>query len=478
MRLTRRFAAIAVAIVSVAVPAAAPAAENGRLPDSSLARIYHPNAQLRVKLAKPAAAAFNTMVLHAVRTNGRVPYVVGPLSAYRDYAGQVLLRKQWCAAGKCQNAAIPGTSNHGWGISIDLASPTTMRPWIARHGRQFGWCKCWSDASWEAWHLRWRRGIWTRRPDPGPDPTAPLLRRGSGGHGQAFYVRQVQRTVGVRPDGEFGPKTAKAVRHFRKRQGLKPRAIVGPRTWSRIRAVEAAAEPGMQRPRPVPAPKPKPVPHTTTPAIGVDVSNWQGNIDWQAVAKAGIRFAIPKVSEGVDFVDRTWTKDRVDAIRKAGIVLGGYHFLRPRAGRDARLEARHFVRTARAAGWDPKRDLPLHADLESTTIGWCETADYGARFAREVQRLTRRSPLLYSYPGFLNQIPLSCRKQLGRYRLHIAHYRVTKPLVPEPWASQTAPGYVAWQYDDSARIPGINGRVDVNVIPGGVPALQKLTGTR
>lgn len=475
MRLSR-LAAIAATLTMLALPAApAAAAQNGRLPSSELARVYHPT--LKVKLSKPAAAAFNSMALQAAVRRTTVPYVAGSLSAYRDYAGQVLLRKQWCAAGKCANAAVPGTSNHGWGIAIDLANPQTMRPFIDRHGRYFGWAKAWSDAPWEPWHLRWRAGVWAQRPNPGPDLTAPRLTLGSGGHGQAFYVRQVQRAIGVRPDGDFGPKTARALVRFKRTHRLakRPRPIVTPRTWAKIRN---PGPPTTDRPTKIPRPRPgKPRPAKPAPAICVDVSKWQGEIDWPKVRQAGVRCAIPKVTEGADYTDPTWTRARVRAIRKAGLILGGYHFLRPKPGRDAKVEAVHFVRTAKAAGWRAKRDLPLHIDLEDTALGWCETAAYAKRFAQVVRRLTGRTPLLYSYPGFLNQIPTSCRAQLGYLRLHIAHYRVTKPLIPEPWASRNRP-YVAWQYDDSARIPGITTRVDVNTITGGLPALRKLAGTK
>lgn len=459
-------------VVKIALKGSGIALQNGRIPASELARIYHPT--LRVKLVKPAAAAFNTMVLRATLRKATVPYVTGSLSAYRDLAGQVLLREQWCAAGACANAAVPGYSNHGWGIAIDLANPALMRPWIDRYGAYFGWSKAWSDAPWEAWHLRWRSGVWTERPDPGPNPTVPRLTIGSGGHGQAYYVRQVQRAVGVRADGEFGPATGRALVKYKREHRLAkdPRPIVTPRTWAKIRAPRPAKPP-------VPRPKPKPVepakPPKPVPATCVDVSKWQGEIDWQKVRDAGVRCAIPKVSEGADYVDPSWGPGRVTSIRQAGLILGGYHYARPKPGRDPALEARHFVATAKAGGWDAKRDLPLHIDLEETALGWCETASYTVALAGEIKRLSGRAPLLYSYPGFLNQIPEACRNELGRLRLHIAHYRVTAPLIPQPWASRKRP-YVAWQYDDSARIPGIDTRVDVNTIAGGLAALEKLAG--
>src|SRR4051812_14262195 len=43
-----------------------------------------------------------------------------PISCYRDYSGQVAAREEWCNRGACQMAAVPGTSNHGWGKAVDF----------------------------------------------------------------------------------------------------------------------------------------------------------------------------------------------------------------------------------------------------------------------------------------------------------------------------------------------------------------------
>lgn len=68
-------------------------------------------------------------------------------SAYRDFAAQVEAREEWCAAGKCQNAATPGTSNHGWALAVDIAtknhaaihytSPEYL--WLKKNAGKYGW---------------------------------------------------------------------------------------------------------------------------------------------------------------------------------------------------------------------------------------------------------------------------------------------------------------------------------------------------
>jgi hypothetical protein len=161
-----------------------------------------------------AVAAWNTMRLCAVRDG--VDLYPGASSwrpaatAYRSFAEQQVLYARY-RAGTGNLAAYPGTSNHGLGLAIDLATPR-MRTWIDHHGRPFGWSKAWSDAQSEWWHLKWRAGVWHQRPNPGTSIRFPNLRRGSGGACQAQAVKEVQRRLGLAQDGEYGKATRRAVR--------------------------------------------------------------------------------------------------------------------------------------------------------------------------------------------------------------------------------------------------------------------------
>src|SRR5256714_3531030 len=61
---------------------------------------------------------------------------------------------------------------------------------------------------------------------------------------------------------------------------------------------------------------------------GIDVSHWNGSIDWSQVASSGERFAIMKATEGVSYVDPTYAHNRQAALA-AGMVVAAYHFARP-----------------------------------------------------------------------------------------------------------------------------------------------------
>ena len=188
---------------------------NGRLPDSSLAPIY------MGRLRRDAAAAWNALNAESVRRYGVRLRPLGGMSSYRTYDQQVYLyarsRPGW--------AARPGTSNHGWGLAVDLASHQ-MRTVIDRIGAQYGWAKKWSDASFEWWHIRWKADVWK--------PSRPL-RRGSTGERVKRVQRELRHNRGfksVRVTGYYGLATIRAVKRVQKRHGLSPvTGITGPKTW-------------------------------------------------------------------------------------------------------------------------------------------------------------------------------------------------------------------------------------------------------
>ena len=63
------------------------------------------------------------------------------------------------------------------------------------------------------------------------------------------------------------------------------------------------------------------------PVQGIDISKYQGDIDWDRVRDAGIRFAYLKVSEGGDHVDDRFYENWEGGERRAGVPRGAYHFI-------------------------------------------------------------------------------------------------------------------------------------------------------
>ncbi len=120
-----------------------------------------------------------------------------------------------------------------------------------------------------------------------------------------------------------------------------------------------------------PDPTPTPTPTPSSPYTeGIDISHWQGAINWTKVAAAGKRFAFMKASESTDFVDNTYATNRQQA-RAAGLYVGAYHFAQPSTGAgDAIAEADHFIDTASPASGDliPVLDLERSGSLSQAAL--------------------------------------------------------------------------------------------------------------
>src|SRR5439155_18213192 len=117
-------------------------------------------------------------------------------------------------------------------------------------------------------------------------------------------------------------------------------------------------------------PRPDWQPVTAPTFQGIDVSHWQGTIDFDAVAADGIRFVFAKASEGTDYVDPNYTTNRSDA-SAAGLAFGAYHYAQPSSSTgDAVDEANHFVDTAQPGSGDllPVIDLEDSGGLSDSKL--------------------------------------------------------------------------------------------------------------
>jgi Putative peptidoglycan binding domain/D-alanyl-D-alanine carboxypeptidase len=212
---------------------------NGHLAERELAPIVGGG-----QLSNAAAAAWNAMSAHIHKESGQQIGINGPDSAYRPVARQVYWRNYWCSQGACQNAAVPGTSNHGLGLAVDV--PDATRTLIARYGEPFGWDRGCSDAPWELWHHKWCGG-W-EGDDPGPsDKTAfPTIKAGDRNPAVGRAQRLLRDwNLGItRPevDGDFGPTTHRAVVEFQAIHHLKGDGVVGKHTWRKLRREDALGD--------------------------------------------------------------------------------------------------------------------------------------------------------------------------------------------------------------------------------------------
>ena len=477
MRRTLLALAVALTLLGALAPGAS-AYSNGYLPESSLAPIASGIKCDRPlnQLANPAAAAFNSMALAA----GEHLVINGCDSAYRPYARQVYWKAYWCGQGHCENAATPGTSNHGLGVATD-DSPQLIQ-FTKEHGRRFCWAK--TEAAWEDWHYNFTGCF--HRPNPGTNLHSPTLRQHSGGPGQNVYVRKLQKLLrghgdkSVAVDGEFGHSTKVAVERFQHAEYLQVNGVVSKRVWKRLR--RPATKPIKTTPKVVPATIAPAAPpahgkpkhdrhhkHPKGPAWGIDVSSNNGSIDWSQVRHSGASFACVKATEGQDYIDPGFGRKKMRAVTEAGLVPCAYHFLRPRLDRTGAREAAFFTQVIGHAGYG-KGWLPPVLDVEVNDQGLSpsQMCRYVGSFLRLVRHNLGAKATVYSDRGFIESYLSGC-SWLGKYKLWIAELGVSAPRIPAPWSK-----HLLWQYTWTAQVAGVSGGVDADKLVGGRAALAKL----
>ena len=207
-------------------------------------------------------------------------------------------------------------------------------------------------------------------------------------------------------------------------------------------------------------------------AKGIDVSNWNGTINWTKVAHAGYRFAIAKATEATNFDDSTYAANRSGS-EAAGLAFGAYHFARPSGSSLAAVtasavaQADHFLgfATPQAGELPPVLDLEATGKLSARLLqAWTQA------WAQEVYARLGVHPLVYSSPAFWQQyLADSTAVAAAGTPLWIAHWTsASKPWVPaQNWNGQ---GWTFWQWTDCVSVPGVAHCVDGDRMHGASPA--------
>ena len=182
---------------------------------------------------------------------------------------------------------------------------------------------------------------------------------------------------------------------------------------------------------------------------GIDVSHHQGVIDWNGVARDGIRFAYMKATEGGDFTDDRFASNW-EAAGEAGIDRGAYHFFT--LCRPGDVQADHFMDVVP----DDDTALPPAVDLELK--GNCGVRPSNDAVQREirafleiVEERTGHPVLLYVGDEFDSRYPVrgSLRRPLWTARF------LLRPS-DDDW--------IVWQVMPFAHVAGIDGDVDLDVM--------------
>lgn len=197
-------------------------------------------------------------------------------------------------------------------------------------------------------------------------------------------------------------------------------------------------------------------PSSPTLYDGIDVSGWQGNIDFAQVKNSGIEIVYMKASEGSSFVDPYFNQNYTNA-KANGLKVGFYHYLTARNIEEAIIQARFFVATI--SGKTPECKLAM--DFESfgnLTIE--EINQVALTFVRTVESLSKKEVVIYSDTSNARSI---FEGELTNYSLWVAQYEVEEPTPNGKWNI-----WVGWQYTDLGEVAGINGYVDRDKFTEGI----------
>lgn len=185
---------------------------------------------------------------------------------------------------------------------------------------------------------------------------------------------------------------------------------------------------------------------------GIDVSSWQGNIDWNRVRASGIDFAIIKAggSDAGFYKDKRFEQN-VRGAAEAGVHVGAYYFVGP------------LCNSAEAGALDAYK---FHQIIKDFTLDYPVYIDFEAPSGRDKQGNTNAAYAFCSYmeslgyyagiyasdvSGFKDRL---IPDQLVRFDKWVAKYSTYEPCVIKNWGM--------WQYSSKGSVPGISGYVDMN----------------
>ena len=265
-------------------------------------------------------------------------------------------------------------------------------------------------------------------------------------------VKRLQKVITAQPDGKFGPKTEKLLKEYQEEHNLLVDGVAGPQTLSHMG-------------------------NSVAPAV--DLSSWNGTVDFKKLKKAGVTNAWIKITEGTTHQNPGYQK-KFDDARAAGFNVGAYHFGRPDTytgdPRDWEREATNFLLQLEHAGCSSGDLIPV-LDLEAGmktddnhNVDWC------LNWLDMVGKETNSAPMIYTarwaWQLFVMKADKDAIKKLVEYPVWYAAYLRGKRLVGPGDKLRGWKEWDMWQYTGHGTIDGVKGRVDLNWIAGG--QLEKL----
>lgn len=200
---------------------------------------------------------------------------------------------------------------------------------------------------------------------------------------------------------------------------------------------------------------------------GIDVSHYQGRIDWENLRNANmgsspVSFVIIKATEGISLMDDYFNENFYQA-RRNGLIRGAYHFLTPDV--PAKKQAEFFLRQAHLEEGDlfPVLDIEDERKWQASGLGKADIQRMALDWLQVVGEHYGVKPIIYSSYRFRRDILTD--KRFKQYPFWMAHYYVQEPAKDIEWEF--------WQHTDCGKLSGIRGPVDCNVFRGNKKELEK-----
>lgn len=189
---------------------------------------------------------------------------------------------------------------------------------------------------------------------------------------------------------------------------------------------------------------------------GIDVSSWQGNIDFSKVKNSGIDIVYIKSSEGNSYID-PYFESNYQKAKENGLKVGFYHYVTARTVEQAKNQANFFSKVIS----NKQPDCKLAMDFESFgNLSINQINEISKAFLETLQSVTNKEVLIYSNSYSARTI---FSNELSIYPLWVANYGVSQPGGNNKWST-----WVGWQYTSTGRVNGISGNVDRDKFTDGV----------
>lgn len=192
--------------------------------------------------------------------------------------------------------------------------------------------------------------------------------------------------------------------------------------------------------------------HSQATRRGIDVSAWQGTIDWEKVKASGIDFAIIRCGYGMNKSDQDDSQflRNVTECERLGIPYGVYIYSYATNTTKASSEADHVLRLIKGH----KLSYPVYFDMEDNSTLGCDHASIAKTFCNKITSAGYSVGVYANLNWWNNYLTDSCFSNWHRW---VAQYYSTCQYKNE---------YAMWQYTSSGRVNGISGNVDMNYLIG------------